>query len=486
MEILIGMPLAAHTDPSPVTPPPTGAVTVNSQAELAAAAATATPGSVIELTGAVQNATLSLTGITMTPPGLTIRQAPGARIRKFDLQDCAHIRLDGLIFEWDNQAGSDFGASGFSADQAYALVINTSQSIEVVQCQFDMDPTQTGTRQAIASLKKRPGAIRSTGSSGEIGNCHFARVRDGLVLKSGTWNVHHNHGQQIFEDFCTGDATHWVFDDNSATLFEGSYVRTYTVASTAGLNIGETFVKGPQVIEIHAILNGTTLHGQINNYDLPSTGVFAGTGAAAGKSLTVTATGGEVAGLNIHGDMFQPLLLSGSASYQLIARRNIGYRSLAYDTNAICQEANTQFILAQRNGGSGSWDPCIITHNISALGQPYGIKLQHGRNGNLDYNSILWGQRGIRSDIEFDHLTNMTVQFNAGDNNLGGAVDNNGGNAGVTIAGNVFVDGNNGAQVIQYASPYTYPQTRVSFAPLPGGVVDGGNAGALTTTGQFR
>lgn len=486
MEILIGMPLAAHTDPSPVTPPPTGAVTVNSQAELAAAAATATPGSVIELTGAVQNATLSLTGITMTPPGLTIRQAPGARIRKFDLQDCAHIRLDGLIFEWDNQAGSDFGASGFSADQAYALVINTSQSIEVVQCQFDMDPTQTGTRQAIASLKKRPGAIRSTGSSGEIGNCHFARVRDGLVLKSGTWNVHHNHGQQIFEDFCTGDATHWVFDDNSATLFEGSYVRTYTVASTAGLNIGETFVKGPQVIEVHAILNGTTLHGQINNYDLPSTGVFAGTGAAAGKSLTVTATGGEVAGLNIHGDMFQPLLLSGSASYQLIARRNIGYRSLAYDTNAICQEANTQFILAQRNGGSGSWDPCIITHNISALGQPYGIKLQHGRNGNLDYNSILWGQRGIRSDIEFDHLTNMTVQFNAGDNNLGGAVDNNGGNAGVTIAGNVFVDGNNGAQVIQYASPYTYPQTRVSFAPLPGGVVDGGNAGALTTTGQFR
>lgn len=486
MEILIGLPLAARIEPSPATPPPTGAITVSSQSELAAAAAAATPGTVIELAAAVQNATLALTGISVQPPGLTIRQAPGARLRKLDLQDCAHIRLEGLVFEWDNQAGPDFGTPGFSADQAYALVINASQSIEVLHCQFDLDPTQTGTRQTIASLKKRPGAIRSTGSSGEVGNCSFVRVRDGLVLKSGTWNVHHNHGQQIFEDFCTGDATHWTFDDNSATLFEGSYVRSYTVASTAGLNPGETFVKGPQVIEIHAILNATTLHGQINNYDLPGTGVFSGTGMAAGKSLTVTATGGEVAGLNIHGDMFQPLLLSGSASYQLTARRNIGYRSLPYDTNAICQEPNTQFILAQRNGGSGAWDPCIITHNISALGQPFGIKLQQGRNGHLDYNSVLWGERGIRSDIEFDHLTNMTVRFNAGDNNLGGAVDNNGGNSGITISGNVFVDGNNGAQALQYASPYTYPQTKAGFAPVPGSGVDAGSAGALTTAGQFR
>jgi hypothetical protein len=80
----------------------------------------------------------------------------------------------------------------------------------------------------------------------------------------------------------------------------------------------------------------------------------------------------------------------------------------------------------------------------------------------------------------------MTVQFNAGDNNLGGAVDNNGGNSGVTISGNVFVDGNNGAQALQYASPYTYPQTKAGFAPVPGSVVDAGSAGALTTAGQFR
>lgn len=486
MEILIGMPLAVHTDPVVGTPPPSNAIIVTSQSELAAAASVAAPGAVIELAGSMQDVTLSLTGIAPAPPGLVIRQAPGATVRKFDLQGCANLRLEGVIFEWDNQAGPNFGSSGFSADLASALVINTCTAIEVVQCQFDMDPAQNGGRQTVASLKKRPGAIRSTGSTGEIAYCTFTRVRDGLVLKTGTWNVHHNQGRQIFEDFCTGDATHWTFDDNRATLFEGSYIRSYTVNSTAGLIVGEVYTKGNQVIEIEAIAGSTTLHGQINNYDLPGTGTFTGVGPAAGKSFNVTAAGGEVPGKNIHGDMFQPLLLSGSASYQLIARRNIGYRSLPYDVTQVCQEPNTQFILAQRNGGTGAWDPCIITHNISALGQPYGIKLQRGRNGNLDYNTVLWGQRGIRSDIEFDHLTNMSVQFNAGDNNSGGAVDNNGGNTNVTIANNIFVDGNNGAQATQYANPYAYPQSQAAFAPVPGGTVDLGAAGALTTAGQFR
>lgn len=463
--------------------------TVTDQTSLNTAMASATSGEIIEFAAGAQDGQFSYS-TTRTLTGVTMRCASGVTIEKLDLANITGLTLDAMAFEWDNQGGTDFGGGGFSGDLAYSLVVNTCQGITVSNSTFDMDPTQNGSRQTIATLKKRPGGIRSTSSGGttqcEITGCTFTRVRDALVLKSGDWDVNNNHGTQIYEDFCTGDATDWTFDDNTATMFEGSYVRDYTVTSTTGLVVGEVYTKGNEVIEIYSIQSGTVLYGQINNYDLPTTGTFNGTGAATGKSFTVTTTGSEVAGLNIHGDMFQPLLLTGSATHRLNARRNIGYRTLAYDTTAVCQEPNTQMILAQRNGGTGGWDPCVITHNISSLGQPFGIKLQQGRNGNLDYNSVLWGQRSIRSDIEFDGLTNMSVQFNVGDNNSGGAVDDNGGNTSTTVANNVFVDGNNGDQATEYTSPYTYPQSKASFAPVASGAIDTGSAGALTTAGAFR
>jgi hypothetical protein len=463
--------------------------TVTDQSSLNNAMASATSGEVIEFAASAQDGQFSYS-TSQTLTGVTMRCASGVTIEKLDLANITGLTLDGMAFEWDNQGGTDFGGSGFAADQAYALVLNTCQGITVSNSTFDMDPTQNGSRQTIATLRKRPGGIRSTSSGGttqcEITGCTFTRVRDAMVLKSGDWNVNNNHGTQIYEDFCVGDATDWTFDDNTATLFEGSYVRDYTVASTTGLVVGEVYVKGNEVIEIFSVQSGTVIWGQINNYDLPSTGLFTGTGAATGKSFTVTATGLEVTQYNIHGDMFQPLMLSGSTSYRLHARRNIGYRTLAYDTTGVCQEPNSQLILAQRNGGSGKWDPCVITHNISSLGQPIGIHVMHGNNGNLDYNSVLWGQRGIRSDLEFDNLTNMSVQFNVGDNNSGGAVDDDGGNTSTTIANNVFVDGNNGDQATEYAAPYTYPQSKASFAPVASGAIDTGSAGALTTAGEFR
>lgn len=463
--------------------------TVTDQSSLNTAMAAATSGEVIEFAAGAQDGQFSYS-TSQALTGVTMRCASGVTIEKLDMSNITGLTLDDMAFAWDNQAGLDFGASGFSADQAYALVVNSCNGVTISNSTFDMDPAQDGSRQTIASLKKRPGGIRGTSSGNttqcEITGCAFTRVRDAIVWKSGDVNVNNNHGQQIYEDFCTGDATDWTFDDNTATMFEGSYVRDYTVSSTSGISVGEVYTKGNEVIEIYSIQSGTVLYGQINNYDLPTTGTFNGTGAATGKSFTVSATGSEIAGLNIHGDMFQPLLLSGSSTHRLNARRNIGYRTLAHDTTAVCQEPNTQMILAQRNGGTGGWDPCVITHNISSLGQPYGIKLQQGRNGNLDYNSVLWGQRGIRSDIEFDGLTNMSVQFNVGDNNSGGAVDDNGGNTSTTVANNVFVDGNNGDQATEYASPYTYPQSKASFAPVASGAIDTGNAGALTTAGDFR
>ena len=459
-----------------------GFTLVNNATEFQNAMAAASPGDDIRLSSSVSNmvATVSNQAYAST---VTVSQQAGATVQKIDFNNCDNVTLNGLQFSWDNQGGLDFGASGFAADQAYALVMNNGTGLVVQNCVFNMDPTQSGGKQTLTTLKKRPGGIRSTNATIEVDTCHFLRVRDGMVIKSGDANIHDCTGFQIFEDFITGDATDWTVDDNSATMFEGTYIRTYTVDSTASMVVGEVYTKGVQVIEIETIVNGTTIHGRINNYDLPTAGLFTG---PSSKTFTVTTAGGEVAGKNIHGDFFQPLLLSGSTTYRLYFRRNWGYRTLAQITNDVCQEPLTQFLLAQRNGGTGGWDPTILNYNVSNLGQPFGMKVQFAMNGTLSFNTIMWAERGIRSDIEINGFTNMTVEGNAGDNNSGGAIDDNGGHTNTTFTNNVFVDGNSGAQTTNYVNPFVYPQLLVNMAPVSGQAVANAGAGALKTDGTFR
>ena len=473
----------AASDTKSATPSAAGGFTlVTSASEFTTAMGNASPGDDIRFASSVSDLQASVSNLAFAS-NVTISQQVGATIRKLDFDNVDNITLNGIQFEWDNQAGSDFGASGFAADQAYALVLNSGTGIVVDGCDFDLDSAQDGSKQTISTLKKRPGGIRSTNATLEIANTDFLRVRDAIVVKSGDANIHDCTGAQIYEDFITGDATDWTVDDNSATLFEGSYVRLYTVDSTASMVVGEVYTKGNQVIEIDTIVDGTTIHGRINNYDLPTAGTFTG---PSSKTFTVTTAGGEIGGKNIHGDFFQPLLLSGSATHRCYFRRNFGYRTQSQITNDVAQEPLTQFLLAQRNGGTGGWDPFIATHNVSALGQPFGMKVQFAQNGQLSFNSILWAERGIRSDIEINGFTNVTVEGNVGDNNSGGAIDDNGGHTNTTFTNNVFVDGNSGAQTTNYANPFTYPQTLAGFAPVSGQSIDTAGAGALTTSGTYR
>ena len=457
--------------------------TVASQSDLNTALSTATTGEIIEFVAGAQDGQFTYS-TARDLSGVTMRSASGVTIEKLDLDSIDNLTLDGLNFAWNNRAGSDFGVGG---DPKYCLVLNNLTGFIARNCSFDCDPTGGSGKQTIAIRAKRMGGIRSTSADGEIDTCTFTRVRDGMVMKSGDWNIHDCAGSQIYEDFITGDATNWTVDDNTATLFEGSYVRNYTISSITGtLAVGDVFTSGNKVIEIHAV-SGTDLDGIINNYTLPSaSNVFSGTGAAAGKSFTVSTDSGEVPGLNIHGDGFQPLLLTGSAKKRLTMRRNFFHRSLAQVTDAISQEPLTQGALAQRNGGTGGWQVFTMTHNVITVGQPYGLKVQQAEDGALSYNTVIWAEIGIRSDIEIDGFTNMTVEYNAGDNNSGGVIDDNGGNTSTTIANNVFVDGNNGDQETVYVDPFVYPQTLANLAPVAGQAVDTGGAGALTTAGAFR
>ncbi len=101
-------------------------------------------------------------------------------------------------------------------------------------------------------------------------------------------------------------------------------------------------------------------------------------------------------------------------------------------------------------------------------------------------NSVLWEpyQNG-GSCLEFT-VQDATVSYNIGDNNSGGAVDNNGATGTSSVANNVFVDGDGAGITNNFPDIWTYPQRLDYFAPASGQSVDTGSAGALTTAGAFR
>jgi hypothetical protein len=115
------------------------------------------------------------------------------------------------------------------------------------------------------------------------------------------------------------------------------------------------------------------------------------------------------------------------------------------------------------------------------------LSIQGALGGTVNYNTVAWAEYGFPCDIRIWDSDSVALEYNAGDNNGGGVIDvGGGGNTNLTIANNVFVDGDSGAQETVYADPFSYPQTLAGFAPVADEAVDTGDAGALTTGAEFR
>lgn len=464
----------------------TGTPTVvsdNSSFQSAIAAAVA--GSVILIASSVAAGDFSANNRNVPAPGVKISAQAGAVVQQMSLDNVDGAWIDAVNFEWDNRAGTDF----VGGPSNYALNFVDCARARVSNVDMDLDPQQTdapGTNQPIATLDKRYGGIYSIRSDGEIWGFDIRKCRDCMVHKSGAWFVHDGNISRIYEDGITGDITDWVVKDVYGTLFEGTYVRTYGVDSTANMVVGETYTKGDQVIEIETIVDGTTIHGRINNYDLPTIGIFTG---PSSKTFNVTSAGGEVPGKNIHGDFWQGIQSGAGRALRCIIKRCLAGRTLGQPTTTIAQEPNSQMLLGQFNAGTFGWSPCIVIGCVSLLGNPWFQKWDGCANGVIAFCNGIWPGRQIRHRMEISQfLGPMRIENNTGDSNFGNGTivnDQGGHTVAPTIQNNVFVDGNNGDQALAYTD-LTPIHTIAKLRPILGGVLDTGNGGGISLGGFWK
>lgn len=459
------------------------AQTVNDAAGLATALATATADDVITLSASWTD-DVDISSQTLT--GVTITGATGHTIDSISLSSVTGLTLSGLNVENDNSGGANWASSSDAA-----VSVTSSTGVVLMGLVIDCGPTETPlAQQTVASLSKRFGGFYISNSTVTVTGCEVYRVRDGLNANDSDMTVTGCDFVQIFEDAITGGRTHWTVDDNTATLFEGVYGKRFYGTITGVITAGMLLDNGlsgdsKKVLSVVNVAAGY-VEGHYNNYRKPSISETFSDGL--GNSIEITSDTSEFDG--IHGDFFQPLLKAGGDSTEnkrCYARRNYVYRTSDYTFDTLGQEQNVQGILAQLNGSAYNHAPLDISYNVIAGGQPIGITSNGGSNGQILNNTIIWSEYRVGgADISVSQSTNLTISGNVGDNNSGGVIDDDGGNTNVTITDNVFVDGDNGDQLAEYGAIYTYPQTLVAFAPVLSGVVDLGDAGALTTAGVFR
>jgi hypothetical protein len=436
------------------------------------------------------NKTVAISGSAITEKQLTSRSFTNltlesanasSTMEKLDLVTVSGLTLDGLRFRKDASGEGNF----IAADSYYMLAIRVGCDVAVTNCHFDGDC-------ATGDKIERWGGIRCTESACPITDCTFVSIRDGVVLNEchtadgRTATVTGCSFSDIFEDAITGIDTDWIVNDNTATEFNGVYGKRYYGTITGTISVGETLSNGEagdaeKIIEVVDVQSGY-IDGNYNNFAPPS---VSETYTGASGSFEITSITSEYD--SIHGDFFQPLMNTATADRTIECQRNFVYRTNAYTHDSRNTETNVQGILAQLNGSSYNWSTITFRYNVISGGQPIGISIEGALGGVVQNNTILWSEYGFPSDIRIWDSENVTLSYNAGDNNTGGVIDiGAGGNTNLTITNNVFVDGDDGTQETVFDDPFAYPQTLSGLAPVASEAVDNGDAGALTTAGAFR
>ena len=479
--------------PRQITTTAAGTV-VTSNATLVTALNAATNGDTITLSSAWTEAAISISGYSFsTSNRVVINQQNGGTVKTSQITNCQGLEFVGVVFEHDNQGNGSIGTPS-SANTANNW--DTSSNIVARNCSFDCGPSEDRSNRTTAQLDERWAALRSISGTYTLDTCFFDRVRDGIgAFSNSIMAVDYTHFQYVYEDGATGSDPQiisWTY--NSFTMSEGRNKRTFTYTLDSGaISAGDIFTKSVdgteyEVLRILSAAGGSGV-AEYNNYSAIPSGTFINqsqTGQISSVSMGGSNTG-------IHGDFFQPFKTSNNASdYEINMSHCYVYRSTAHDFTTIGQEQNVQGLLAQNDFSTNDrWYPLNVSYNIICGGQAIGLRVigggkTSGTQGTMNYNSVLWQpyQNG-GSDLEFT-VQDTTVSFNIGDNNSGGAVDDNGATGTSSVVSNVFVDGNGAGITNNFPNIWTYPQRLDYFAPESGQAVDTGSAGALTTAGAFR